>query len=539
MSDSNREQTIQKAESTPKTKTPKTTETGQPRVITASRFIQDSKKKELTPDNRLTTFDAMMADDAVYTAVNYTRMFIVKALYRGVVESKGSAKSDEAAKFINYCLHNMDYGTWWDAVNNMTTANIYGWSDLNLVVRKRAHGQYAGSRCIYKLSPRDQKSVYGWLWNDDNTEWEGLVQKPSLVKSKPIASRLTEGLRALATAQTYEKDYPILRSYQLIHVAYNATNNNPQGDSPLMHCYDAWYEKKLIEHFEVSGISKDLSGVLVVKVPSELLERAADPETYPEAAQELADIQQDAADMHQGKTTHILLTSDVDAATKTPLYDIELRGVTGGGGKNYMTSEVIDQKRKSIYNCFGAAFLLLGQNGAGSYALSSSQTSVHGQLVERDIMMYENVINTQLIPRLLAANGIYLDYEDMPVFKAADPDELSIDEIGKFIQRVKSVGALTPAMWKHLAKKGRLPEEGIDDIDFTDSASSRAGDGMKSPGQGTSTSVGGKDASSANTENGGSVSKSKTIACPETDRIFDLEGNIINANELDKEGNYK
>ena len=154
-------------------------------------------------------------------------------------------------------------------------------------------------------------------------------------------------------------------------------------------------------------------------------------------------------------------------------------------------------------------------------------------------MMYENVINTQLIPRLLAANGIYLDYEDMPVFKAADPDELSIDEIGKFIQRVKSVGALTPAMWKHLAKKGRLPEEGIDDIDFTDSASSRAGDGMKSPGQGTSTSVGGKDASSANTENGGSVSKSKTIACPETDRIFDLEGNIINADELDEEGNYK
>lgn len=532
-------QDIHKAESHQGTVVPSTRERGQPRIVTASRLIQDSKKKELQPDYRLATFDAMMADDAVYAAVNYTRMFTEKALFKGMfVPKKGNKNSEAAAKFLNYNIRNMGYGTWFNAVQNMTTAIIYGWSDLNIVMKRRAYGPYKGKVCLHKLSPRDQKSVYGWLWNNTFTEWDGLVQKPSL-KKRPnaISSNLSNGLQVLSSAKYYDTDYPIIRSGQLLHIAYNSTNNNPQGDSPLMHCYDAWYEKKLIENFELSGLSKDLNGLLVLRVPSEMIEKAADPDTYPEIADELLQLEQDAADMHNGKTTHVLLTSDVDEISKTFLYDLELKGVTGAGGKNYITSQVIDQKRKAIYNCFGAQHLLLGQDGSGSYALSSSQTSAHGHLIERDIMMYSEAINSQLAPRILAANGIYLNWEEMPEFEAGDPDELSLDEIGKFIQRVKSVSALTPSMWSHIAKKGGLPTDGIDEIDYVDTGASRAGDGMSSPGEGTSTQVGGNDKSVSNAENGG-VSKSLTSSTT-SDEIFDENGEVVNSEDLDMNGNYK
>ena len=515
---------------------PLTQEKGQPRIVTMSRFIEDSKKKELAMPTRLHTFDAMLRDDAVYKGVDITNLLVVKALYRGKWKAGKSTKSKQAAKFLDYCIRNMTYGTWLDACLDMTTALKYGFSSLNIVVEKRTRGEWKNSWVLKKLSPRDQKSVYGWLWNDTMTEWVGLVQKPSIVSHGKVNVGFDDGLRLLSVPRLQEQNYVVIPASQLLHIAYNSTVNNPQGDSPLMHCYDAWFEKKLVENFEISGVSKDLNGVPVLRVPSELIERANDPENYPEEAQEYLELQQDMADLHQGKTTNIVLTSDTDDKGKY-LYDFELIGITGGGGKNYVTSQIIDQKRKSIYNCFGAGFLLLGQDGSGSYALSTSQTSIHGQHVERDLDQYCNAITNQLGKRLLEVNGFFFDDEDMPKFEYGLIDELSLDELGKFTQRTASVMKLTPESMKYVYEQAGLPTDGIDELDFEDKGASRSGDGMKTAGEGTSTSVMGGDSSVANVENGG-VSKNFIL---KGDKIIDAEtGDIINYHDnFNEEGYYK
>lgn len=536
MTDNKAEGVIQKAESHKKTVVPISTEKGQPRIVTSSRLIEDVKKSELSADNRLNTFASMMLDADVSFAVNYTRLFPTKALTKGSVVSTGTPASDVAAEFLNYNLFNMEYGTWLQACMDMTTAIQNGWSDLNIVVTERKYGEYKGQRCLKKLSPRSQTGTYSWLWNDNLSEWKGLIQKPPYSKVKTSRSNFLN----LQDSLKLDSNYIRIPSEQLLHISYNGTNRNPQGDSPLLHCFDAWFEKKLLENFELSGVSKDLNGILKVIVPSKLIEEAADPEAFPDSAAELAEIQQDAADLHQGQTTHILLTSDTDEKGNR-LYDIELAGISGAGGKSYVTSQIVDQKRKAIYNVFGAGFLLLGQDGGGSYALSSNQTSVHAHMVELAIMQFEDAINSQLLPRLLAANNIYLSHKDMPKFVAADPDQVSLDELGKFLQRTKSTGSLTMQMMVDAVAKSGLPVEGIEDIDFTTEDTSRAGDGMKTAGEGTAKKVGGGDKSSANTENGG-VSKSLNEIYTEKGscRIINrTTGECINAEELDDEGQYK
>ena len=531
---------IKKAESSPRTAVPTTFEIGQPRIITSSKMIEDTKKKELTLDNRLNTFDCMMADPDVFSAVNYTTLFSIKSLSRGAAKgAAGSEKSKIAADYINYCLHNMGYSTWLDAVMDMCTALKYGWSDLEIVLEKRNYGKYKGNYCLYKLSPRSQHSVYGWLWNDNFTEWKGLVQKPPLEqKGKPLASNLENGINLLSVPKYYDKNYPIIESSKLLHTAHNSTLNNPQGDSPLMHCFDPWFEKMLIQNFELSGISKDLKGLPVLRVPSELVEMANNPTVYPEQAAEYLSLQKDMSDLHQGNTTHMVLTSDVDPASGKYLYDFELIGIQGGT-TNYVTSDVIDQKRRAIYNTLGAGFLLLGQDGSGSYSLSTSQTSAHGHLVERDIMQYTNVINTQLIPRLLAANGVYLDYDEMPIFVPAEPDELSLDELSKAVQRMAAVKKLTPSIYKKMLGWSGLPTDGVEELDYTDRGESRSGDGMAAGmGNGTSQEVAGSDTSTSNLENGG-VTKN-LVTDKGTDRIIDVAtGKCINEGDLDKYGSYK
>jgi hypothetical protein len=433
----------------------------------------------------------------------------------------------------------MTYGTWFDFINNLVTDLQYGFSLHNIVVEKRGYGQYKGNYCLKALSPRDQRGVQGWLWDKDKRYVMGYVQKPNIVSRRnPKFGEFQNGLTELSIPNYQEHKYPIIRDEQLVRSSYNATLNNPQGDSPLMHCYDAWYEKKLIEKLEINGVQKDLSGVVILRAHSDLISKAADPVNYPDEAREWSAMQQDASDLHAGRTTFIALASDYDEITKTPLYDVQLKGIDGGG-KNFDTSTVIDQKRKSIYNCFGTGFMLLGQDGSGSYALAGTQKGTHAFYVERNIAQKVEVINNQILTKLLQVNNIELDWKDMPTFVASDPDQLSLDELGKFLQRSASVNKLTQEVMEDVLKRAGLPTDGLDEIDFTDKGQSRAGDGMKSAGEGTSNKVGGSDKSVSNSENGGIEKSFNLRSCDRTDRLFDENDNCVNEDDLDKEGFYK
>jgi len=123
----------------------------------------------------------------------------------------------------------------------------------------------------------------------------------------------------------------------------------------------------------------------------------------------------------------------------------------------------------------------------------------HAAFCRKVIDEIADVINSQLIPRLLAVNGIFPKPSDMPVFTPSDIVGISYDEMGKFIQRIKSVNALTPDMYKHILTIGGFPTEGVDEIDFTDKGASRSGESQGSSGIGNTQSGGAN--SSTNMEN--------------------------------------
>ncbi len=509
-------------------------EKGQPRIVTSSRFIQDTKKTELAMPRRLCVFDNMMLDDAVFNSVDVTNLLVVMAMTNGkfVAGPSKSSASQAAADFMNYNIRNLSVGTWMEASNNAATDLTYGFSLQNIVTEKRMAGEYKGMRVLKALSPRSQQSVYGWVWDKNFRNVQGFVQKPNLLQNRePKFGKFNANI-ALSNTFNFNQNYPFIKSEQLLHYRYNPTNNNPQGDSPLMHCYDAWLEKKLVEKYEVVGVSKDLGGALVLRVPSELIEKANDPATYPDEAAEYAALQTDAGALHAGESAYIVLSSDVDEHSKVPDYDIQFKGIDGGG-KQYKTSDIIEQKRKSIYNVFGAGFLLLGQDSQGSYALSSSLNSTHGFYAQRNIMWKTDVLNNQLVPTLLKANNIQLNWKDMPVFEAADPDELDIDLMSKAIQRMKSVGAMTPKGLEYWYEKAGMPTEGIDELNFDDGDTSRGGEGGGTSGTGNSASGG---STSANKSDSGGVSKSLVLDAgrlidPETDQVFNFDSLNEQGNE--------
>ena len=115
-----------------------------------------------------------------------------------------------------------------------------------------------------------------------------------------------------------------------------------------------------------------------------------------------------------------------------------------------------------------------------------------------------DAINKQLAVPLLAANGIELEFEDMPVFTPLNPFKLSADEAGKFVQRVASVNKLTPQLYASILDDLGYDYGGfevIEELDYSDKGQSRAGNALGSPFEGTRTSAGNGDDNAMNMDN--------------------------------------
>lgn len=513
---------IKKSESRSNFATPTQWESGQPQPVSGSlSLIQDIKKEELQMPRRLCTFDQMCEDDAVRQPLEITQILSILALANGKwVPGDESGEAKEAANFMNYSIRNMSQGTWVGFCTNAVTNLKYGFSLFNPVLERKSYGTYAGSLTLKKLSPRSQTSVYGWMFDSKGREMLGMVQKPPRNNTSLRPSTFGGSIVHSSIDKLSQYGYVPIYNKSLLRFTHGETNNNPQGNSPLAACFEPWAEKNIIEQYEVIGVSKDLGGLVVVRVKQELLERAKDKATYPQDYEAYLNLENQIANIHAGKQSYIILSDEMEQGKFS--YDITLQGIDGGG-KQYKTSEIIEQKRKSIYNVFGAGYLLLGQDSHGSYNLSSTGKLVHSFYVERNNLEYAEVLNTDLAPKLLSANKVYLPHNKMPKFVPANPDQLSLDEAGKFIQRVASVQKLTQPVLEKILELAGLPPEGLDELDFSSKGESRAGESEGTSGTGNS-QPGGVN-SATNVENSG-VTKKFIL-----DPSFETDSQVVAVNE--------
>lgn len=197
----------------------------------------------------------------------------------------------------------------------------------------------------------------------------------------------------------------------------------------------------------------------------------------------------------------LILPSTVDQDTKTKLFDVRL--LSTEGKKNYDTTAVKDYYRTMIFIGMNADILLMGNTQTGSFALGSIKTSLTGAFVESMLKRIMQVFNNDLIRQIYQLNGwdisrrAVVDYEGF--------SEVDTESFSKFIQRIASVGYLPRTVEVINSIVEQLGLDPLDkDTDLDDvlpESTSRAGDGMKTAGEGTSDSVSGKDTSSSNLDN--------------------------------------
>ncbi len=455
----------------------------------------------------LDTYETMALDPDVATALNATHIFVERAFDDFDIKfNTQSAKSEEAAKFVKWCLRNMESQTLKQAVREALSYQVHGFSILEKVYTKVVDGEYAGKYKVKKFGSRPQttlRKVRPFKYSDDGRDVLGVYQNiPSAVSSSDSNVIPTVG-------EVY-----IPRNKFLLF-GESITDSNPMGKSPLESIHVPWKEKTLISEYEIVGVAKDMGGMPVLQVPADILNKAYD-NPGGEEWQSIEALKAQMASLHQGEQSFMIIPSDVqEHGNGVKQYEIKFLGIEGSG-KQFDTQALKKERKKDIYDSFLAGFLIMGTGDGGSYNLSDNKQTLHSQGIEHHVKNIADVFNKDFIPQLLALNGIYLSDEDMPVFIPGDVGDPDIEANSKMIQRIVAVGAvpLTPEVMNEFLRlcgiKYQIPDEVITNPSklqefmekYVPNSTSRSGDGLAAGGlNGTSSSVSSSDTSNSNLEN--------------------------------------
>ena len=425
---------IKKAEANPdsNSKRLRLGEVGTPYINAVAGIIKEEARKELQFPRCLQTYDEMRQNATIAAGLTVNEVFLTKSLMNVKVQAgdPNSEKSVEFANALNWNFKNLVGQTWYDVVTALITYQQYGFSWLEKVYEKNSSKNFPYKYKIKKLAPRSQKSIKGWLMDEDARELKGLEQWPQSLLANPY--------QQYVSGQKFGTSPVKLRRDKFLLFSWDNKNHNPQGISPLNGCYRAYKELSMIASYEVTGVSKDLAGVLVLRVPTDIINKAAEDPSSPEAAS-LAQLQKNAASVHAGDQTYMLLGSDTidGSGSGHRAYDVTLQGVEGGS-KSYKTTELIQERKKQILDSLGAGFLNLGNDGVGSYALATGKQSLHAHYMERHLIFIKSVLENDLFKQLAEINDIDLSQDEMPVIQYGDLDEPDLDLISKSLHRLGS-----------------------------------------------------------------------------------------------------
>lgn len=458
-----------------------------------SGFIYEESIDDLRWPNSINTFQKM-EKDATIASANYA----IKAMIRRInwkMELEGNVEPNELQKtqleFFEQCMHDME-GSWSDFVNETLSSLIFGYS-VHEKVYKTRNGRKSGSKNSRyndgrigwaKLPIRSQNSIYKWNFSDDGRDLLNVEQNLSLVV----------GGNSL-TATNIANTITIPRNKFLLF-RQDTQRENPEGSSPLKSCYVPWKYKTTIEEIEAIGISRDMVGMPIIKLPPDYMS--------PDASEDKQAVYEWAKDtirsIHNNEQAGLVFPKFVDPDTKTDIFEFSL--VASEGSKQFDTDTVLKRYENQILMTYLADVLKLGQDASGSFALSDNKTNLLAIGIESILTQFIEVINNDLIPQTMILNGWSMD-DAIPQLAFDDLEDRDLEVLGGFIQKTISTGAMEAD--ENLSDFLR-EEAGIPRVDrskpikeeLIGGGQSKSGEGMKTAGEGTAKSPSGTATSTAN-----------------------------------------
>ena len=448
----------------------------------------DEVKKELNFPKSIDIFKQMSYHSAINSALTLYTNLATKADWIVKEPEKASAKEKKRTEFIRECMQDMEH-SWEEFIKEAITKIAFGFSVHEKVYRKRyqSNGSKFNDGLIgwKKLPIRTQESIEKFIFSSDGNEVIGVKQN---------ISNLYDPYNRFEGRGKKEVVLPISKVLLFRHGSHRG---DPYGKSMLRDAYLSWRYLTTLEEIESNGVAKDLVGFPVLKLPPQYLSKDATPEQI--AIRQY--YERVMANLQMNQQSAMILPNAFDPDTRQPLFSLELLSLDGK--KGFDTTKVKEYYKNAILTSLFADILIMGQSATGSFALGQIKNSLSGTMAETILREIRDVINKDLIRQTFELNG--WDTSRMPTVDFENVDSIDAETFSKFVQRTSSVGMLT----KDLETVNRVREaigidslpEGTDFEALLPDDTSKSGQGMKTPFEGTRTSQGSGDDNSNNMDN--------------------------------------
>ncbi len=240
------------------------------------------------------------------------------------------------------------------------------------------------------------------------------------------------GLQQLAIGFPVE-DIPIER---IVLYRTSVYRGNPEGRSVFRNCWIPYYFAKNMMQIEGVGVERDIAGTPKVKLPQN------------------ADTAANSADMQRAEQIARNLRNDDQAGVVEPFgWLVEL--LASPGSRLFDTDKIITRYESRMLMSAGAQFLMLGQNGVGSLALSRDQTDFFVMFANGVAEMVANCFTEYGVKPLLKLNG----YDPEGITRTHTPaGDIDLEKLGNFLSSIGDKITWTTRDQVWLRQTSELPD---------------------------------------------------------------------------------
>ena len=403
-------------------------------------IVNEEWLRQLRGTKAVKAYMEMRDNDPVIGAILYAIKTLVRQTEWSVQPSGDTPEHKAAADFVEECRQDMAH-TWHDLLSEVLSMLPFGWSYFETVYKFRRgmdaedgseRSKYNDGRIGWrKIALRAQETLYRWEFDEDGAA-TGMWQQPP-PDYKQLFVPIEKAL--LFRTETHK--------------------GNPEGRSILRNSYRSWYFLKKIQEIEAIGIERDLAGLPMMTVPMEMLSPNAS------AAQKstLSNIFEMVRKVKRNEFEGIVVPAETDIDGNPSGFKFSL--VTSGGRRPVDVNEIVKRYESRIAMSVLGEFVLLGMDNVGSFALSSSKTTLFAQALGSYLQQIADVFNRFAIPRLLKLNGVPVEF--FPELTYSDIEKVDFSALAAAIGSLSSAGVLTPddELEKWVREEGNMPAPDI------------------------------------------------------------------------------
>ena len=329
--------------------------------------------------------------------------------------------SEEARRYADLAteiiLHD-PITSWHRVVRRMALYRFFGFSMQEYTVYRRPDGVIS----VYDIFNRPQSTIAEWVFDSTTKELREVRQED------PVSSQV----------------YVIPRR-KLLYIVDDTISDSPAGLGLLRHIVSASDALKRYEQLEGIGFETDLRGIPIGRAPLSALNQLvkSGQMTRAQATQALGPIKTFLQNHVKSPKLSMLLDSHVyhaqdEAQRPSPQkqWDVEL--LKAASTSLEPVARTIQRLNREIARVLGTEQLMLGEDIAGSFALSKDKTQSFVLLVEGALKEMRTIAKRDLLTPVWELNGWPIEMMPEPATESVNYKD--VEEVARTLQYIALAG---------------------------------------------------------------------------------------------------